>query len=95
MNEKKKTAHGQLSDSDLAQVLKMNDDQLCAAVRVLAQAGGMDERRAGMLTRNPDAVRRKLSSVRAEDLEAMLSRITPEQMQVLAEQMKKLKNTEE
>ena len=95
MNEKRKNGSGSLSDGDLAQVLGMDDDKLCAAVRALARAGGMDERRAGMLTRNPDIVRCKLSSVRAEDIEAMLARMTPEQMQMLTEQMKKLKNGEE
>lgn len=94
MNEPKKNGSGRLSDSDLAKVLEMDDRKLCETVRALAQAGGMDAHRAGMLTRNPDAVRRKLSSVRAEELEAMLSRVTPEQLQVIAEQMQKWKTKE-
>lgn len=61
-------------------VLQMDDNALREAVRALATAGGMSERRASAVSRDADAIRRRLSSVTAEDLQKMLSRLTPEML---------------
>ena len=79
------------ADERISAVLGMDDERLRAVVRTIAQAGGMSERSAAALTSDADTLRRKLSSVRAEDLQKMLSQISPEQMAALTEQMQKLK----
>jgi len=79
----------------VSEVLRLNDEQLQAALRAVAQASGMNERRANALTRDPDAIRRKLSSIRTEDLQKMLAQISPEQMAALTDQLKHLKNQEQ
>ena len=79
------------ADEKIAAVLGMDDENLRAVVRAVAQAGGMSERRAESMTRDADAIRRKLSSVRTEDLQKLLSQISPEQMAALAEQVQRLK----
>ena len=79
------------AEEKIAAVLGMDDDRLRAVVRAVAQAGGMSERSAAALTGDADTLRRKLSSVRAEDLQKMQSQISPEQMAALTEQMQKLK----
>lgn len=79
----------------VAEVLRLNDEQLQAALRAVAQASGLNERRTNALTRDPEAIRRKLSSIRAEDLQKMLAQISPEQMAALTEQMQHLKNKEQ
>ena len=79
----------------VAEVLRLNDEQLQAALRAVAQASGLNERRTNALTRAPEAIRRKLSSIRAEDLQKMLAQISPEQMAALTEQMQHLKNKEQ
>lgn len=79
----------------VSEVLRLNDEQLQAALRAVAQASGMNERRTNALTRDPDAIRRKLSSIRTEDLQKMLAQISPEQMAALTDQLKHLKNQEQ
>lgn len=79
----------------VAEVLRLNDEQLQAALRAVAQASGLNERRTNALTRDPEVIRRKLSSIRAEDLQKMLAQISPEQMAALTEQMQHLKNKEQ
>lgn len=79
------------TDAQLSEVLSMEDDRLREIVRAIAQAGGMSAGRAEAMTRDADAIRRKLSTVRAEDLQKALSQISPEQMAALTEQMQKLK----
>ena len=76
----------------LSQVMRLNDAQLQAALRAVAEASGLGVRRTDALTRDPDAIRRKLSSIRAEDLEKMLAQISPEQMASLTEQLQLLQN---
>lgn len=78
----------------VSEVLGLNDEQLQAALRAVAQASGLSERRTNALTRDPDAIRRKLSSIRAEDLQKMLAQISPEQMAALTEQLQHLKKQE-
>ena len=83
------------ANEKLSQVMRLNDAQLQAALRAVAQASGLNERRTNALTRDPEAIRRKLSSIRAEDLKKMLAQISPEQMAALTEQMQHLKNKEQ
>ena len=78
----------------LSEVMRLNDAQLQAALRAVAQASGLSTRRTDALTRDPDAIRQKLSSIRAQDLERMLAQITPEQMAALTEQLQRLQNKE-
>lgn len=73
-------------------VLRMDDKSLREAVRALATAGGMSERRAAAVSRDADAIRRRLSSVTAEDLQKMLSRLTPEMLSELSGTMEADKN---
>lgn len=89
------TKDGIPTGGEVSQILKLNDDQLRAAVRAVAEAAGMSERRANAVTRDADAIRRKLSSVRTEDLQKLLSQISPEQMAELSAQLQKLKNKTE
>ena len=79
------------TDEQISEVLGMDDDRLRTIVRAIAEAGGMSRGRADAMTRDADAIRRKLSTVRAEDLQRALSQISPEQMAALTEQMQKLK----
>ena len=93
-----KQANGWQSDGfsaeeKVSQVLRLDDEALQSALRAVAQASGMSVRRAEALTRDPDAIRKKLASVTAEDLQKMLARITPEQMAMLTEQLQKNKTT--
>ena len=81
----------QPTDETIAEVLGMDDDSLRTMVRSIAEASGVSGARADMMTRDADAIRRKLSSVRAEDLQRALAQITPEQMTALTEQLQKLK----
>ena len=74
----------------VSQVLRLDDETLRAAVKALASAGGMDEKRADLMTRDADKIRRKLSGINSEDLQKLLSRITPEQLAALSEQLKQL-----
>ena len=82
------------ANEQISQVLSMDDDRLRAAVRAIVEAGGMSGRRADAMTRDADAIRRKLSSIRAEDMQKLLAQISPEQMAALTEQLQKLKNKE-
>ena len=82
------------ANEKLSQVMRLNDAQLQAALRAVAEASGLGARRTDALTRDPDAIRRKLSSIRAEDLEKMLAQISPEQMAVLTEQIQRLQKKE-
>ncbi len=82
------------AEEQVSRVLGMNDAQLQAALRAVAQASGMSAKRTEALTRDPDAVRRKLSSIRPEDVQNMLARISPEQLAALTEQLQELKNKE-
>ncbi len=88
-------ADGASAEEKLSEVLRLNDAQLQAALRAVAQASGLSARRTDALTRNPDAIRRKLSSIRAQDIENMLAQISPAQMAELSEQLKQLKNKEQ
>ncbi|MBQ8577962.1 MAG: hypothetical protein IJ449_08410 [Clostridia bacterium] len=71
-------------------VLALNDEQLKQAVHNLAAAGGMDARRADAVSRDPEKLRKKLSSVSERDIEKMLAQIPPEQLRAIAEQLKNL-----
>lgn len=71
-------------------VLALDDEQLKQAVHTLAVASGMDARRADAMSRDPDKIRRRLSSVTERDLEKMMEQIAPEQLKALADQLKKL-----
>ena len=82
------------ANEKLSQVMRLNDAQLQAALRTVAEASGLGARRTDALTRDPDAIRRKLSSIRAEDLEKMLAQISPAQMAVLTEQIHRLQKKE-
>lgn len=86
---------GASASEKLSEVMRLNDAQLQAALRAVAQASGMSGRRTDALTRDPDAIRRKLSSIKAEDIEKMLAQISPEQMTALSEQLQQLKNKEQ
>ena len=79
----------------VSQVLRLDDAQLQEALRIIARASGMSDRRTDALVRDPDAIRRKLSSIRAEDVEKMLSQISPEQLAALTQQMQNQKNQEQ
>ena len=81
----------QQAKEKMSEVLSLNDEQLRAAIRAAAMAGGMNERRAQALSRDPDAIRRRLASVKPEDLQKMLSQISPEQMEALAEQVRQMR----
>lgn len=84
----KQNAKPDLSRKDA--VLALDDEQLKQAVHTLAVAGGMDARRADAMSRDPDKIRRKLSSVTERDLEKMMEQISPEQWKALADQLKNL-----
>lgn len=81
--------------AQIEQVLGMDDVHLREVIRAIAQAGGMSERRADAITRDADAIRRRLSSVRAEDLQKVLAQISPQQMAQLTEQLQNLKKKED
>ena len=85
-------ADGASANEKLSEVMRLDDVQLQAALRAVAQASGLSARRTDALTRDPDAIRRKLSSIRAEDLEKMLAQISPEQMAALSEQLRQQRN---
>jgi len=76
----------------LEKVLALSDEELKQAVHSLAIAGGVDERRAAEASRDANKIRRKLNKVTQRDLEKLLSKITPEQIQELSTIMNDLKN---
>ena len=73
---------------EVAQVMRLDDQTLREAVRMLATAGGMSERRAAAVSRDADAIRRKLSSVSEQDLQKMLSRLTPQMLAEISDALK-------
>ena len=73
---------------EVAQVMRLDDQTLREAVRALATAGGMSERRAAAVSRDADAIRRKLSSVSEQDLQKMLSRLTPQMLAEISDALK-------
>ena len=79
------------TDDTISEVLGMEDDRLRAMVRAIAEAGGMSDDRADAVSRDADAIRRRLSSIRAEDVQKAMAQIPPEQMAALAEQLRRLK----
>ena len=80
------------TERQVSDILGMEDTALCDAVRAVAEASGMDARRAQRLTRDADAIRKKLASVRPEDLQRLLAQIPPEQMAAIAGQLEKKKD---
>ena len=80
------------TDDTIAEVLGMEDDRLRAIVRTIAEAGGMSEERADAMSRDADVIRRKLSSVRMEDMQKAMAQISPDQLAALSEQLRKLKS---
>lgn len=74
----------------IANVLALNDEQLKQAIHALAAAGGMDERRAALISRDTDKIRKRLGSVTEADLERLLSGIDEKQLQAIAGQLKGL-----
>lgn len=80
------------TDDTIAEVLGMEDDRLRAIVRTIAEAGGMSEARADAMSRDADVIRRKLSSVRMEDMQKAMAQISPDQLEALSEQLRKLKS---
>ena len=79
------------TDDTISEVLGMEDDRLRAIVRAIAEAGGMSNERADAMSRDADMIRRKLSSIRSEDVQKAMAQISPDQMAALAEQLQKLK----
>ena len=79
------------TDDTISEVLGMEDDRLRAIVRAIAEAGGMSNERADAMSRDADMIRRKLSSIRSEDVQKAMAQISPDQMAALAEQLQKRK----
>ena len=79
------------TEDTISEVLGMEDDRLRAIVRAIAEAGGMSNERADAMSRDADMIRRKLSSIRSEDVQKAMAQISPDQMAALAEQLQKLK----
>jgi len=89
-NRRNETGVPPIDGNAVSQVLRLDDETLRAAVKAIASAGGVSERRADQMTRDTDKIRRKLSEIRSEDLQKLLSRISPEQLAALSEQLKQL-----
>lgn len=73
----------------LSEILGQSDETLRAAARAAAEAAGMSRLQTEMIARDAGAIRKKLSSVSEEEFGKFLSRITPEQLAALGEQIKK------
>ncbi len=69
-------------------VLALDNEQLKQAVHSLAAASGMDTRKAEMIARDPEKIRKKLAQVTEREIERMLASLTPEQMAAIMAQLK-------
>ena len=86
-NDEKRMQMPDLSQKNT--VLALDDEQLKQAVHNLAVAGGMDARKADAISQNAAQIREKLSSVTERDLEKLLSKISPAQLEMLVNHFKK------
>ena len=86
-NDEKRMQMPDLSQKNT--VLALDDEQLKQAVHNLAVAGGMDSRKADAISQNAAQIREKLSSVTERDLEKLLSKISPAQLEMLVSHFKK------
>jgi hypothetical protein len=78
----------EITNDTLEKLKKLNDDQLCSAIGVIADALGASPAQKRMFQKNTKAVRRRLSGASQSDLLKQLSRIDPETQRDLLQKLK-------
>ncbi len=72
-------------------VMAMDDAGLGALIRSLAMAGGVNAKKAERLSRDTDGIRRKLASLKEEDIRRLLTQVDADTLDTLRAQVEQRK----